>query len=101
MKESEASEISNHGDVIGVSYHLTALYNALLFDAPQIYIKKVADAVYRHKNGWSGIIGHFNYLMVLSFYILAHNVEDDATLKEAHAAFSAFPSSKFKHLVAP
>jgi hypothetical protein len=96
MSWTEAEGMDNHGDLIGVSFWSTALLNAVLFRGPAPFVRDLAKKTRRYSDGWRGLLGHFKYLLIFSWYILeydASDAEDDAILAEAHAAFAAFPQS--------
>jgi hypothetical protein len=96
MAESEAIDITTgvHGDVMGVTYYVTALYCALLMNGPADYTRKLAAGAKRHKTGWSGMLGFYGYLIVMSFYVIASGEDDPDMLKEAYNALDAFPTSE-------
>jgi len=94
MAWKDEAGMGTHGETIGVSFYSTALLNATLFSAPIAFARDLAMKVKIHFDGWKGLIGHFETLNILSWYLLAYDVEDDAILHEIHEAYAAFPLSK-------
>jgi len=93
MSWAEAEPMDDHGALIGVSFWSTALLNAILFRGPASSVRELANKAMRHREGWKGIIGHFKFLLVLSWCFLEYDFEDGEVLREAHEAFAAFPLS--------
>lgn len=97
MSWSDAEAMNDHGSVIGVSFWSTALLNAILFHGPVPFVRDLATRAKKHSDGWKGLIGHFKYLLIMSWCILEYDFEDDDLLKEAHKAFAAFPLSPYRN----
>jgi hypothetical protein len=95
MAWTDETGMGAHGDTIGVSFYSTALLNAVLFSAPIAFARNLAMKLKVHIDGWKGVIGHFQVLNILCWYLLAYDVEDDEILHEIHEAYAAFPLSKY------